>query len=218
MPASQLNQRFYCRISGIEYDMFRDYRLQEEQWNLLDKKIKRFLNDHEYTFSTLDAPQSCTVISLQHEIENFIKKFKEPKLILIDYMNIMRGGMDWQKQLEIAVDIKQKIGRYFKIATWSANQLAGAKHDKDHINISDFGFAKNIADNVDVGIGLAESEGSDDDNELFNIDFTKTRDFVGRSITIRADRSRMTFSKAKSDKGKALLYKERKIGGEIKTR
>ena len=216
MPGPQLLQRFYCRLSGIVYDMFRDYRFRKEEWEILDKKIEKLKKEQTCKFEVIDIPQSCTVNSLQHEIENYIRRNREPKLIVIDYMNIMRGGMDWQKQLEIAVDIKQKIARYFKIATWSANQLAGAKHDKDHINISDFGFAKNIADNVDVGIGLAEAEGSNEDAELFNIDFTKTRDFKGRNIIIRADRSRMTFSKTVSD-GKKQLYNKVKIGGDIKT-
>jgi hypothetical protein len=129
-------------------------------------------------------------------------------------MNIMQGGFEWSKQLEIAVDIKQQIARYFKIATWSANQLMGSKHDKQDVKIADMGFAKNIADNVDIGIGLGLTDATDED-EMFNITFTKTRDFKGRSFTIQGDRSRMTFTKASETK--ALdKFKKKELGGEIK--
>lgn len=195
MPENQLRERFYCRMSGIEYTNFRKYVLDDKHWQRLDRKIKN-LEKHDHKFNILDIPQSCTVRTLKEEIEAHIKKHGEPKLILIDYLNIIQGGFDWSKQLEIAVQVKQYIARYFKIATWSANQLTGSKHDKENIGIADMGFAKNIADNVDIGIGLGLTDASEDE-EIFKISFTKARDFKGKGFCICGDRSRMTFSTGK---------------------
>ncbi len=212
MPENQLRERFYCRMSGIEYSNFRKYALSEKHWSRLDTKIKN-LDKHENKFHILDIPQSCTVRTLKDEIEAHIKKHGEPKLILIDYLNIMQGGFDWSKQLEIAVQVKQYIARYFKIATWSANQLTGSKHDKENIGIADMGFAKNIADNVDIGIGLGLTDASEDD-EIFRISFTKARDFKGKGFNITGDRNRMTFSNG--GKKSETKFKSKDIGkGEV---
>jgi replicative DNA helicase len=194
MPENQLRERFYCRISGIKYDKFRMFTLNDSDWELLQRKIDK-LKEHPYKFDILDIPQSCNVRVLRNEIENYIRRNCVPKLIVIDYLNILEGGFEWSKQLELAVELKQKIARYFKIPLWSANQLSGSKHEKEHIKISDMAYAKNIADNVDVGIAIGVTEASDEAG-IFNFDFTKTRDFKGTGFMIKADRSRMTFCRS----------------------
>lgn len=216
MPENQLRERFYCRLSGIEYNNFRSYKLDENHWKHIDKKIKK-LDDHDYKFGIMDLPQSCDVKVLKDEIEEYLKREKnrEPKLILIDYMNIMKGGFDWSKQLEISVEIKQ-LARYFKIATWSANQLQGSKHDKQDVKIGDMGFAKNIADNVDIGIGLGLTDATEEE-EIFRVSFTKTRDFKGKGFMLHGDRGRMTFTKSLAPKKEEKNFKKREqIGGKIK--
>ncbi len=211
MPENQLRERFYCRLSGIDYSNFRKYLLTEKHWARLDTKIKN-LAEHDYKYHILDIPQSCSVKSLKDEIETHIKKHGEPKLICIDYLNIIQGGFEWGNQLEITVQVKQFIARYFKIATWSANQLMGSKHDKENIGIADMGFAKNIADNVDIGIGLGLTDASEED-EVFRISFTKARDFKGKGFNICGNRDKMTFSTGKKIDDK---FKSKEIGkGEV---
>jgi replicative DNA helicase len=212
MPESQLRERFYCRLSKIKYENFRMFTLNQDHWKILDKKIKRLMDENKNKFFIMDIPQSSTIKGLKNEVESFIKKNGVPKLILVDYLNIMAGGFEWTKQLELAVGVKQQIARYFKVATWTANQLAGSKHDTEHVRVSDFGYAKNIADNMDVGIGI----GITDDENIYNIDFTKTRDFRGKGFTIEADRSRMTFISTGLDI-KEKNFKEERIGGKVKT-
>lgn len=215
MPENQLRERFYCRMSGIEYTKYRKYSIDDSDWSRMDRKINK-LKEHDNKFHILDIPRSGSVQHLRTEIEEFIRKNREPRLILIDYMNILQGGFDWSKQLEIAVDIKQQIARYFKIGTWSANQLMGSKHEKEVVKISDMAFAKNIVDNVDIGIGvsLLEEAEDEDDIEVFNVSFTKTRDFKGKSFQIQGDRSRMTFIGIKG-KGKSESKNKKDLGGEV---
>lgn len=212
MPAPQLSERIFCRMSGINYEYFRNYSLSRKHFMILNKKIKKLINNHEYKYRILDMPQSTSVKNLRLEIEEFIEENWEPKLILIDYLNILHGGFDWGMQLENAVGVKQQIARYFKIATWSANQLMGSKHDKEFVGIQDMAFAKNIVDNVDIGIGIGMTDLSEEE-EVFNITFTKTRDFKGKGFTIQGDRSRMTFTKSIEKKTK---FQEKLIGGEVK--
>ena len=215
MPENQLRERFYCRLSGIKYNHFRQFTLNEKHWSILDKKMES-ISKLENKFHILDIPQSCSVKVLKNEIETHIKHHGPPKLIIIDYLNILQGGFDWTKQLENAVAVKQFIARYFKIATWTANQLTGSKHEKEHIKISDMGFAKNIADNVDVGIGLGLTDSSEEEG-IFNVDFTKTRDFQGKGFVIQADRSRMTFTKPPPSEELMgnKMKKKNKIGGVL---
>jgi len=219
MPASQVMIRLYCRLSGINYKFFRDYTLSTDHFNILERKVNKFMTEHPYKFNVMDIPQSCTVTILKNEIESFIKKNKPPKLIVIDYMNILKGGYDWQKQLEIAVGIKQEIARYFKIPTWSANQMAVAKAEKEHLKASDLAFAKNIIDNIDVGISIGLTDESEQD-EIYNIDFIKTRDFAAKGFVLQADKSKMTFirtSKNSASKDKVEVKMKEEIGGNIKT-
>lgn len=215
MPEKQLRERFYCRLSGIDYSYFRGYELEEKHWFKIDRKIKNLRKHHDNKFYILDMPQSCDVMTLRNEIESFIKKTTEPKLIIVDYINIMQGGFDWNKQLENAVGIKQQIARYFKIATWSANQLAGSKHDKEVIKVQDMGFAKHIADNADVGIGIGLTDLSEDEG-IFTLSFTKTRDFSAKGFQIQGDRGLMTFSGRKKKSKKKKKFKKTKLGEEIK--
>lgn len=218
MPASQILIRLYSRLSGINYKHFRDYTLSTDHFNILERKVKKFMDEHPYKFHVMDIPQSCTVTMLKNEIESFIKKQKIPKLIVIDYMNILKGGYDWQKQLEIAVGIKQEIARYFKIPTWSANQMAVSKAEKEHLKASDLAFAKNIIDNIDVGISIGLTDESEQE-EIYNIDFIKTRDFAAKGFILQADKSKMTFIRTSksSSKDKVEVKTKEEIGGNIKT-
>lgn len=218
MPASQIKIRLYCRLSGINYKHFRDYTLTKEHFDNIERKVGKFMGEHPYKFHVMDIPQSCTVTMLKNQIEDFIKKNRRPKLIVIDYMNILKGGYDWQKQLEIAVGIKQEIARYFKIPTWSANQMAVAKAEKEHLKASDLAFAKNIIDNIDVGISIGLTDESEQD-EIYNIDFIKTRDFAAKGFILQADKSKMTFIRTSKDssKNKVSVKTKEEIGGSIKT-
>lgn len=211
MPGSQLRERFYCRMSDIPYDQFRGYKLKKEDFERMDRKIKKFSDEHDHKFSILDIPRSCDVEQLRIEIEEYIKLNGEPKLIIIDYLNILRGGFEWSCQLGIAVGLKQQIARHFKIATWTANQLMGSKHDSENVKVSEMAFAKNLVDNFDVGIGIGLTQ----EEDIFNISFTKTRDFKGSQFLVHGDRSRMTFQKPPKSKFNSLELKQKKIGGKI---
>lgn len=216
MPEKQIRQRFYCRLTGIPYNHFRDFTLNKDHFTLLDKKIKRFSKDHPNKFHILDFPQSCSINMMKNAIENHANKHNLPRLIVIDYMNIIAGGYDWQKQLDIAVGIKQKIARHFDVPVWTANQIAVAKSEKEHLSAADAAFAKNVIDNADVGISVGLTSESKDE-EIYNIDFTKTRDFAAKGFKIQADKSRMTFSRTNtSKKVKDAGFSKEKIGGKIK--
>jgi hypothetical protein len=112
--------------------------------------------------------------------------------------------------------MKQQIARYFKMPTWSANQLQGAKHDREHVRIPDMGFAKNIADNVDVGIGIGLTDMSEEEG-VFNIDFTKTRDFSAKGFQVKADRALMTFRSQEGRKEDKIKFRQNIVGGKIRT-
>ena len=191
MPENQVRERFYCRRSGIPYERFRNYRLTKEDFELLDRKMS---SKQEHSFFIMDIPQSCNVSTLAAEIDSFMKRMWKPKLIVIDYMNILEGGYDWQVQLEMAKQIKQKIARYFKIPVWSANQMGAASSDKEDLGARDIAFSKNVIDHIDVGISIGLTDASDE--EIYNIGFLKTRDFSAKSFQIQADRDRMTFLKS----------------------
>lgn len=225
MSAEQLAERLYCRISKVKYEKFRKYSLLPEDFKQMDHKMDNLGKNITNRYRIIDLPSSATVLQVRNEIERCIEKEKlTPKLIIIDYMNILQGGFDWSKQLEIAVDLKQKIARYFKIGTWSANQLMGSKHEAEHVKISNMAFAKNIVDNVDIGIGIGQTEETDE-CDVFNIDFTKTRGFKGVSFTLQGDRSRMTFASARKEsktdeaareEKESKLVKKEKLGGKVK--
>lgn len=193
MPEDQLRQRWYCLVSGIHYEKFRDFQLTRKDKKRLKRKVER-AQESGYKLHFIDLPESTTVQRVKVEIENIVREH-DIRLICVDYLNIMHSssgglGLDWQKQLEIIIDVKQQLARYFHLPVWIPNQATGASADKEHLGISDMAFAKNIPDNVDVGIALTHTDDYEDTG-IMNIRFTKTRDFKGTPFRVQTDFDKM---------------------------
>jgi len=218
MPEDQIRQRFYCRLTGIDYAYFRYFELNKEHFKKLNRKMK-WARNHEYMFNIIDVAESATVNVIKAEIESLLKKSNNVKAIFIDYLNILRSGsgsgninLDWKSQIEVAIEIKQKIARYFQLPVWSANQLAGASSGKEFIQISDMAFAKNLPDQTDVNVYIAEMEDTEETG-LLKMGFLKTRDFRAESFTVKDNRNKMRFSNYNEKKQVDILVSnnERKI-------
>jgi replicative DNA helicase len=212
MPEDQIRQRFYCRISGIDYGYFRNYELTEEHFKKLRKKMK-FAKNHENKFHIIDVPESSSVDVIKAELENIVKR-RKVKVVFLDYLNILRStsgsvSLSWENQIEVAIEVKQKLARYFQIPVWSANQVSGANRDKETIRISDSAFSKNLSDQTDVNLYVAELEDSEDTG-LLKVGFMKTRDFKADSFLVKDNRNKMRFSDVKQEPKKNVI-KSRKV-------
>jgi len=199
MPEDQIRQRFYCRLSGIDYSYFRYYELTKAHFKRLRRKIT-MAQKHEYKFNIIDVPESSTVDVIKAEIETIMRN-SEVKVVFIDYLNILRGpggkvSLDWQNQIEVAIELKQKIARYFQLPTWSANQLMGSARDKETVYTSDLAFSKNLPDQTDVNFYITQPE-DHAETEMLKIGFLKTRDFKAEPFFVKDNRDRMRFSDIK---------------------
>lgn len=220
MPEDQLRQRLYCRLSGIKYEKFRGFKLDKEDIKKLNKTM-RLARESDNKFHIIDFPESCTVDMIKMEVENLLRK-SEIKMIFIDYLNIVRTGtagvidLGWIGQTEAAINVKQKICRYFNIPTWSANQIAGASDGKERLTRADFAFGKNLLDNVDVCFYIAENLETESTGMLAGR-FLKGREFsIKGEFHIRDHRDYMRFSNPGDDNKKVktekkVLKKKRKV-------
>ena len=204
MPKDQYNNRFFCLISGIDYDKFRRYELTKEDWQRLDKKVN-FAQKHDNKIFIIDMPEGCTAGSIRAEIEILLKKYKI-RLIVIDYMNIMGNangsfGLNWEFQVQTAIELKLGLARPLSIPVWTAAQT----NDKE-----DTAFAKHIKDHVDIGIRMWPAEDYKE-TKMICIDWLKTRDFEGQSAEIYTQRNKMKIWIPDPDKKNR--YGMKKIGG-----
>lgn len=213
MPELQMRQRLYCRLSRIKYKFFRNFELKDQHWRKLDKKVYKKFENHPYKFHIIDMPGSGTVKMVKNKVEDILNRNPNVRLICVDYMNIMRCSsgtlaVDWQNQIEIAVDIKQSLARYFNIGTWSAAQLTAKTEGRQGpIHIRDMALARNIVDHIDVGAYLTTTDATEEDN-IFRIGFIKTRDFSAKEFYLKGDRDRMTFSNVKKKDRKKFDAKQ----------
>ncbi len=192
MPAKQLEDRFWCNLSGIQYDRFRELTLTRKQKKHL-KNIKKTIKSHNNNFNIVDMQEGCMVGDIANEIRPYFSKNGKTnlKLVIVDYMNIIAGAsgdvtLDWETQVGIAMNLKQKIARRFNIPTWSACQVTGE-------NVA---FSQHIKDNIDIGIKLEETENTDM-NGVMIASYIKSRDFRGTSHNLETDRGHMRMYKKK---------------------
>jgi len=184
MSEQQYRSRWYCHLSGIEYNRFRQYCLSKEEWNILDKTIEKS-KKNKHKFRIIDMPQGCSVAAIRAETKKATRKL-DPALIIIDYMNIMCGpngkiDFSWQNQLEIATQLKLGLARLLDVPVWSACQTDG----KDGV-----GFSTHIKDQLDVG-GLLEHDEATKETGIMFWKWFKERDFKGETVTLQTAMNHM---------------------------
>ena len=185
MPYQQIMSRFWCHNTKIDYSYFRKNALTRKHKGKLKRFHKKYLKS-ENKFKIIDMPRGCSVASIAGTVDSYLKT-NDLGLIVIDYMNIMQGAgqdeisMDWETQLGIAMNLKQKIARRFKKPVWSACQETG----------DSVAFSSHISDNIDIGVRFAETEMTDETG-IMEITYPKARDFGGRPHNIKTNRNIMT--------------------------
>lgn len=183
MPSYQLENRFWCNLSGLPYDKFRQLTMHTDEKDVLKKLMRRY-SKHDFKFNIVDMNEGCTVSDIASEISNYFKK-GEIKLVVIDYMNIIAGNdgkvsLDWETQVGIALNLKQFIARKFQVPVWSACQVTG----------ENLAFSRHIRDNIDIGLKLEENEDTEVTG-IMEVSYPKSRDFKGTKHVIKTDRGTM---------------------------
>ena len=186
MSKEQLENRFWCNLSKIEYENFRKLTLTKKQKRVIARVAKRY-SKHPHKFNIIDMNEGCTIKDVVNKVRPYMTGSKV-KLICIDYMNIVAGNdgkvdLSWETQVGISVDIKQKICRKFNIPVWSACQMTG----------DDVAFGRHIRDNIDIGVRLEETEDTEETG-IVNTTYPKARDFRGRKHTLKTNRHIMKIS------------------------
>lgn len=184
MPSYQLENRFWCNLSGLPYDKFRQLTMKGDEKDAL-RKLTRKYSKHDMKFNIIDMNEGCTVSEISSELKSYFKKSADIKLVVIDYMNIVAGNdgkvdLSWETQCGIALNIKQSIARKFKVPVWSACQVTG----------DNLAFSRHIKDNIDIGIKFDENEDTEVTG-IMEVSYPKARDFKGSKHIIKTDRGTM---------------------------
>lgn len=206
MPAEQYKTRWFCELSGIQYDKFREYALTKEEWKRLDRTIDR-AEKHDNKMYMIDMPSSCTAQAIRAELDILKrKKSRDIKMVGIDYLNIMGNstgdfGINWEFQVQTAIEVKMVVARGLNIPTWSVAQ--STEQDKT-------AFSRHINDQVDVAIMLTPTPDYEETGML-RITYPKVRDFKGVPAIIYTDREHMKLVKKVSKEEKRRAQKLKKI-------
>jgi len=198
MPKEQIESRMWSYFTGIEYKKFKKYQLDEHDFRRWERKALHLKKKYDNIFHIIDIPKGCTPLLIQSEIEKLARKV-DIGLIVIDYMNIINTNdgraavYDWGAQVEVSQEIKS-LARYFNKPVWSAGQLQGSKANKEgDYTQGDIAFAKDIANNIDIGLWIARPKGGGAIGNLL-MGFMVARDYdcVGvHQVSINLDKMRM---------------------------
>ena len=183
MPSYQLESRFWCNLSGLQYDKFRKLTMRGEDKEELQRLMRRY-SKHDFKFNIVDMHEGCTVTDISNDIAGYFRH-GDIKLVVIDYMNIIAGNdgkvdLSWETQCGIALNLKQLIARKFKVPVWSACQVTG----------ENLAFSRHIKDNIDIGLKLEETEDTEVTG-IMEVSYPKARDFKGSKHVIKTDRGTM---------------------------
>jgi replicative DNA helicase len=185
MSEEEYRERFYCALSGIDFERFRKLLLNKDEKKHLKVMMKK-AKSNKNKFEIIDVPEGCTSNLIHAKIKQLRKKNKFV-LVVIDYLNIMstndgKTGYEWITQVELATELK-RMARSLKLPTWSAIQ----KTEDGGV-----AFGKHIKDQVDIGVTM-ETDENTNDTGIMNMGFFKTRNFKPHSWQMETFREKMRF-------------------------
>jgi replicative DNA helicase len=205
MSEEEYRERFYCALSGIDYERFRKLLLNKDEKAHL-KKVMKKAKRNKNRFEIIDVPEGCSSNLISGKIKKLRKKYNFV-MVCVDYLNIMstndnRASYEWTVQVEIATELK-RMARSLKLPVWSAIQ----KTDEGKV-----AFGKHIKDQIDIGLTM-ETDENTDDTGMMNFGFFKTRNFKPHTWQAETFREKMRFIQftyVKRHKAKPIT-KQRKI-------
>jgi replicative DNA helicase len=121
MSNTELTQRILSAEAQVDSDRMRSGRLQEADWT----KITHAMNRLVIPLYIDDTPQ-ITVMQIRQKLRRIAVSDALPAMVVIDYLQLMGGGNNESRQLEVAEISRglKMLSREFKIPVVALSQLS----------------------------------------------------------------------------------------------
>jgi replicative DNA helicase len=165
MSNTELTQRILSAEAQVDSDRMRSGRLQESDWT----KITHAMNRLEIPLYIDDTPQ-ITVMQIRQKLRRVAVADGPPALVVIDYLQLMGGGNNENRQLEVAEISRglKMLAREFKIPVVALSQLSrGIEQRQDRRPVmSDLRESGSLEQDADVVMFLYREEAANTETKL----------------------------------------------------
>ena len=162
MSATELTQRILSAEAQVDSDRMRTGRLQDADWT----KITNAINRLEIPLYIDDTPQ-ITVMQIRQKLRRINIADAPPAMVVIDYLQLMGGGNNENRQLEVAEISRglKLLSREFNIPVVALSQLSRGieqRADKRPV-LADLRESGALEQDADVVMFLYREEASNPD-------------------------------------------------------
>jgi replicative DNA helicase len=193
MSATELTQRILSAEAQVDSDRMRSGRLQESDWT----KITHAMNRLEIPLYIDDTPQ-ITVMQIRQKLRRVQVADDRPAMVVIDYLQLMGGGNNENRQLEVAEISRglKMLAREFSIPVVALSQLSrGIEQRSDRRPVmSDLRESGALEQDADVVMFLYREEAANTETKLNDKGFADV--IVAKHRSGPTDTMRLLFNKA----------------------
>jgi len=165
MSATELTQRILSAEAQVDSDRMRSGRLQESDWT----KITHAMNRLEIPLYIDDTPQ-ITVMQIRQKLRRVQVADDVPAMVVIDYLQLMGGGNNENRQLEVAEISRglKMLAREFGIPVVALSQLSrGIEQRQDRRPVmSDLRESGSLEQDADVVMFLYREEAANSETKF----------------------------------------------------
>jgi replicative DNA helicase len=165
MSSTELTQRILSAEAQVDSDRMRSGRLQESDWT----KITHAMNRLEIPLYIDDTPQ-ITVMQIRQKLRRVAVADGVPAMVVIDYLQLMGGGNNENRQLEVAEISRglKMLAREFKIPVVALSQLSrGIEQRQDRRPVmSDLRESGSLEQDADVVMFLYREEAANSETKF----------------------------------------------------
>ena len=121
MSGTELTQRILSSEAQVDSDRMRSGQLKEADWTKITNAMNR-LNIPLY----IDDTPRITVVQIQQKLRRIAATGNQPAMVLVDYLQLMGGGDQETRQLEVAEISRglKLLAREFRIPVVALSQLS----------------------------------------------------------------------------------------------
>ena len=193
MSGPELTQRILSAEAQVDSDRMRSGRLMDADWTKITYAMNR-LNIPLY----IDDTSQITVMQIRQKLRRVKVSDAPPAMVVIDYLQLMGGGNNETRQLEVAEISRglKLLARDFQIPVVALSQLSrGVEQRQDRrAALADLRVSGALEQDVDVVMFLYREEAANTDVRMNDRGFADV--IVAKHRSGPTDTVRLIFNKA----------------------
>jgi len=153
MPKPQVEKRFDCRHTLVDYQRLKHGKLTPEEEGLYQDGLRKLVSQTNL-FYVIDIPRTCTPLAVESKLATLPHHFD---LVVVDYQGLMipnkRSENDWESQGQVTAELRQ-IGRAYNCVVLTAIQITREGSKKEIATLTDVARSYLSVQHADIVILL----------------------------------------------------------------